>query len=62
MAHLRVRRPSSSNTRSTRPDPAEDIRARSSLRFFAQFGDRIPRSLLLWRELLLARLNGLPTT
>jgi len=30
--------------------------------FFAQFGERIPRSLLLWRELLLARLNGLPTS
>ena len=29
--------------------------------FFAQFGERIPRSLLLWRELLLARLNGLPS-
>ena len=33
----------------------------SQKEFFAQFGDRIPRSLLLWRELLLARLNGLPT-
>jgi len=29
--------------------------------FFAQFGERIPRSLLLWRELLLARLQGLPS-
>ena len=29
--------------------------------FFEQFGERIPRSLLLWRELLLARLNGLPS-
>jgi phosphoenolpyruvate carboxykinase (GTP) len=34
----------------------------SQKEFFAMFGDRIPRSLLLWRELLLARLNGLPTT
>ena len=34
----------------------------SQKEFFAMFGERIPRSLLLWRELLLARLNGLPTT
>jgi len=33
----------------------------SQQEFFAQFGERIPRSLLLWRELLLARLNGLPS-
>ena len=33
----------------------------SQKEFFAQFGERIPRSLLLWRELLLARLNGLPS-
>jgi phosphoenolpyruvate carboxykinase (GTP) len=32
----------------------------SQKEFFAQFGERIPRSLLLWRELLLARLQGLP--
>ena len=30
----------------------------SQQEFFAQFGERIPRSLLLWRELLLARLSG----
>jgi hypothetical protein len=33
----------------------------SQAEFFAQFGERIPRSLLLWRELLLARLQGLPS-
>ncbi len=33
----------------------------SQKEFFAQFGERIPRSLLLWRELLLARLQGLPS-
>ncbi|MBA3547322.1 MAG: phosphoenolpyruvate carboxykinase (GTP) [Nannocystis sp.] len=33
----------------------------SQAEFFAQFGERIPRSLLLWREMLLARLNGLPS-
>jgi len=37
------------------------VELESQLPFFAQFGERIPRSLLLWRELLLARLNGLPS-
>ncbi len=31
----------------------------SQKEFFAQFGERLPKSLNLWRELLLARLNGL---
>ena len=48
--------------RATRVDYNEwKTELESQAEFFAQFGERIPRSLLLWRELLLARLQGLPS-
>ena len=48
--------------KATRVDYAEwQQELESQAEFFAQFGERIPRSLLLWRELLLARLQGLPS-